>query len=537
VPRCKVKHQEWDEPPGKESIVKCRLKRLFKLSFSELRGILLVIAGLYTLGYYFHWWLQAPLLQSPWLIFGLLVAISYSGAQIFSSWLIYLATHHRRRKIPNEPVNLSVDVFVTVCGENYELVQQTLLAACAMHGEHRTWLLDDSHNPDFAELARCAGAGYLTRSDKKDAKAGNINAALTRTDGEIIAIFDVDHTPKPNFLEATLGYFTDPTVGFVQVMLTFENNSDGWVAQAASESSHDFYTSVSIGADALHSATLVGSNALIRREALKSVGGYQPGLAEDLETSLALHAAGWQSVYIPEPLAPGFAPPDVSAWFTQQFKWARGVFETLLISYPRYFSNLTTRQRVVYLVRMTYYWLGVVIALHLLVTALALFSNERAFVVEFEEYLIHLMPLAAMVLLIRLLALRKWGRRTVHRNLQWKPVLLVFVTWPIYTLAWLMAMLRVPLQFRPTPKTPAGTLDVKWIVIPLLSALLLTSGAGYFLVENQGVASPLVLVFALGLAVPHLLFFAMQCYSKLAPPIKRHTMPVASILTSKVLGK
>src|SRR5690606_40688904 len=61
--------------------------------------------------------------------------------------------------------------------------------------------------------------------------------------------------------------------------------------------------------------------ALIRRTALESINGYQPGLAEDLATSLQLQAAGWHSVYVPHPLAPGLAPPDLAAWFVQQFKW------------------------------------------------------------------------------------------------------------------------------------------------------------------------------------------------------------------------
>ncbi len=97
-------------------------------------------------------------------------------------------------------------------------------------------------------------------------------------------------------------------MGFVQVMLTFNDNSNQWVAKAASHSSLDFYDPASVGADGLGSTTLVGSNALIRRAALESINGYQPGLAEDLATSLALHAEGWDSVYINKPLAPRTRP-------------------------------------------------------------------------------------------------------------------------------------------------------------------------------------------------------------------------------------
>ena len=46
------------------------------------------------------------------------------------------------------------------------------------------------------------GAAYITRLNNKHAKAGNINHALEKTDGDIIVIFDTDHTPKPEFLRA-----------------------------------------------------------------------------------------------------------------------------------------------------------------------------------------------------------------------------------------------------------------------------------------------------------------------------------------------
>src|SRR4051794_3317980 len=100
-------------------------------------------------------------------------------------------------------------------------------------------------------------------------------------------------------------------------MLTFDNASESWVARAAAESTLDFFNATGIGMDGLGIATLVGSNVLIRRAAFSSIGGYRPGLAEALVTSLPIPAAGWQSRYVAEPLAPDLAPPNLPAWFTQ----------------------------------------------------------------------------------------------------------------------------------------------------------------------------------------------------------------------------
>ncbi|MEZ4712280.1 MAG: glycosyltransferase family 39 protein [Caldilineaceae bacterium] len=82
-----------------------------------------------------------------------------------------------------------------------------------MRGAHKTWLLDDGDDPKLAQLALRLGAGYLTRPHRQNAKAGNINAALARTTGDIIVIFDIDHIPQADFLEQTLSFFANPRDG------------------------------------------------------------------------------------------------------------------------------------------------------------------------------------------------------------------------------------------------------------------------------------------------------------------------------------
>lgn len=480
------------------------MMRNHKFTMSELRGILLVLIGLGALGYYYSWWFTTERPFSIWLLLGLIASFIYSIVQLGGNWILYLATHYRQTNPKKETTSdLTIDVFVTAYDEAPNLIEQTLVAACNMRGEHRTWLLDDGNNPALARLAGRIGAGYLTRSDHEDAKAGNVNTALARTNGDIVVIFDIDHAPRPDFLEQTLDYFADPIVGFVQVMLTFGNKKDSWVAEAAAESSLDFYNPTSIGADGIRSATLIGSNALIRREALHTIGGYKPGLAEDLATSIALHAAGWDSIYIHEPLAPGLAPPDIAAWFTQQLKWARGVFELLITKYPPLFKKLRMGQRISYAVRMTYYWIGTFICIHLLLTIINLFRGSAA-LQTYETYLLHLMPLVTIILTIRQLALRRWRHRSLQQRIQWQPLTLVLATWPIYTIAWIMAALRVPLSFRPTPKTPAGRINPLWLLPQLIGIVLLLGGMIYAAGQVSVRSYPLVFLTALGLTIVQL---------------------------------
>jgi cellulose synthase (UDP-forming) len=479
-----------------------------RISLSELRGIGLVILGLMALGFYYAWWFVEGRLSSPWLVLGFIGALLCGMFQILAGWVVYLWIHRRPVVPTRSPHDLTVDVFVTAYNEEYTLVEQNLAASCAMNGPHRTWLLDDRRDPALARLAERLGAGYLTRSDHNDAKAGNVNAALAHTDGDIIVIFDTDHIPQPNFLQQTLGCFADPKVGFVQVMPTFSNNRQGWVARAAIETSLDFYNATSKGMDGFQSVTKMGSNSLIRRSALASIGGYQPGLAEDLATSIALHAAGWRSRYVAEPLAPGLAPPDLSAWFTQQFKWARGVFEVLLTTYPRVFGCLKWGQRLSYAVRTTNYLVGPIIFVHLAVTIAVLFGGDQAAQTSLQQYFIHLTPLAFLEMIIRSLALRRWRHASAPTESLWRAFILIYVSWPVYTLAWIMAVLRLPLSFRPTPKSSNGGVNPLWLLPQLISLLLLVSGIIYAVINTAEPGSFLILYsFATCLAIPQLGIF------------------------------
>lgn len=479
-----------------------------------------IFSGFLAFGYYLSWWFDAGRWRSPALLFVMLCAVLYGGTQLVINWYLYLMA----QQPPGEPAklpDLSVDVFVTACGEAYQMVESTLQAACAMRVKHATWLLDDGDDPQLAALAKSLGAGYLTRADRQDAKAGNLNAALQRTQNEVVVIFDIDHQPEANFLERSLGPFADPAMGFVQVMLTFANVKESWVAKAAVETSLEYYNPTSLGAARIGGATLMGSNALIRRAALESIDGYQTGLAEDLATSLRLHAAGWKSAYVAEPLAPGLAPPSFSAWFVQQMKWARGVFEQLVASYPKLFKRLTWGQRISYAFRMTRYWIGPVVAVHMFATIAVLIFGNAATRDAFHDYLIHLAPLAAADTLIRYLGLQRWHHQMMQRTSLLRAVVLVYATWPIYLAAWLMALFRIDLAFKPTPKSMDGRLHPVWLLPQGIAILLLFAGLLYTVMVKDHQPS-LLLLFALAQGVLQLFILIRWMSSDLMVRPEKH---------------
>ena len=282
--------------------------------------------------------------------------------------------------------------------------------------------------------------------------------------------------PRPDFLEKSLGHFNDPQLGFVQVMLTFRNIDESWVARVGHREQPGVLQPNVPGGRPDGGATLMGSNALIRRAALVSIGGYQAGLAEDLATSLALHAAGWRSAYVAEPLAPGLSPSSLAAWSVQQLKWARGVFELLLTALPQVFARLTPGQRVSYLVRMTKYWIGPAVFVHLFATIAVLFWGDAQTRMAFHQYLWHLAPLVVADAAIRAYALYRYRHVDVPSTSLLGAVVLVYASWPIYLLAWTLAVLRLPVRFRPTPKNGDTQLNVLWLMPQLVTLVLLLVG-------------------------------------------------------------
>ncbi len=79
------------------------------------------------------------------------------------------------------------------------------------------YILDDGKRDSFRDFAQEVGVHYLRRPTNEHAKAGNINYALQRSQGEFVAIFDCDHIPARAFFQLTMGLFLkDPKLALIQ---------------------------------------------------------------------------------------------------------------------------------------------------------------------------------------------------------------------------------------------------------------------------------------------------------------------------------
>jgi hypothetical protein len=111
-----------------------------------------------------------------------------------------------------------------------------------------------------------------------------------------------------------------------------------------------------------------------------------------------------------------------------------------------------------------------------------------------------------LALLIRLAAISTWRHPSTPTTLLWRPMMLVYATWPVYTLAWLLALLRVPLGYRLTPKGRSGRLHPAWILPQLMGILLLGIGIAFSLGFSAEPRPPILFGFAAIQSSPLIVF-------------------------------
>ncbi|MGE5861692.1 MAG: glycosyltransferase family 2 protein [Ignavibacteria bacterium] len=474
------------------------------LKKKKLMLVLITVGFLFSI-LFLSWWFEAQRIQKPFYIVSFVVVIMYVIAQVYFLWYIYLNAEYPKKKKSNRI--FKVDVFLPTYNEPLYLVEKALKAMVEMSYPHKTYLIDDGGKQEFKKLAGKYCAEYITRPEKKHYKAGNINNALKFSNGEIIAVFDVDHIPAQNYLDEVMGHFENPKIGVVQVALDHYNCNESFVANACYKLNDEFFAATMIGMSGCNSTVIFGSNSIFRRDALLSLGGYIPGLAEDLNTSIHLHAKGWESAYVAEILAKGLVPADLMAFFKQQLKWARGVFETLLRHFPLLFKHLNWKKRICYITRMTYYLAGPLILVHLIFTIMALFSRQIN--LHYAEYLLRAMPFVFMFFLIQVYAKYFYFIKEKKKGFNIEGLLLVLGTWPVYTLAFIAAILNIQIPFISTPKAPSKTGSMKIILPQIIIIAALLSGIIYTFINYIDYLSLITISFALIMILLHWgIFFA-----------------------------
>ena len=254
---------------------------------------------------------------------------------------------HRRATFPcpDVPDERLPSVTVQLPVYNERLVLARLLAAVTQLDYPRDRLqiqvIDDSTD-DTAALAVRLVRQYeaqgvdiqlLQRDNRVGFKAGALAAALAGARGEFIAIFDADFQPPPDFLRRTVPHFAgNSQLGVVQARWGHLNDRESALtaAQAMAMDKH-----FAIEQTVRHRANLFpkfnGTAGIWRRQCIDAIGGWQADtVCEDLCLSTRAVLHGWRFCFLLDVVAPAELPASISAYKSQQARWAKGATQCLL---------------------------------------------------------------------------------------------------------------------------------------------------------------------------------------------------------------
>ncbi|MBW4621066.1 MAG: glycosyltransferase [Cyanosarcina radialis HA8281-LM2] len=255
-----------------------------------------------------------------------------------------LNTKDRRREADRLSVDVIngnftplVDILIPTYNEPNFILKRTVIGCQALEYSHKkVYLLDDTRRLEVKQLAEELGCEYLTRPDNLYAKAGNLNHAIDRTQGDLIVVFDADFVPTKNFLTRTIGFFQDSKVALVQTPQSFYNADpiarNLGLDNVLTPEEEVFYRQIQPLRDAAGSVICSGTSFVVCRRALEEAGGFvTDSLSEDYFTGVRLSARGYRLVYLDEKLSAGLAAENISAHATQRLRWARGTLQAFFI--------------------------------------------------------------------------------------------------------------------------------------------------------------------------------------------------------------
>lgn len=383
------------------------------------RQIYLALGTLVVLRYV--WWRTTETLPSLSDPVGFGFGLTLWAAEMFCVVMLFISLFVVAQPIRRPPARRltddecpRVDVYVPSYNESAELVAATLAAATTLDwpaDKLRVYLLDDGgtvqkrnqadpiaaaeaerRHVEMRELAERLGAHYLTREKNDHAKAGNMNAALAHTDGDLIAVFDADHAPTHEFLRETVGHFVeDPRLFLVQTPHFFlnpdpiEKNLSTW-ARMPSENEM-FYSVIQRGLDRWDAAFFCGSAAVLRRSAVEEAGGFSGiTITEDCETALDLHARGWHSRFVDKPMIAGLQPETLAAFIGQRSRWCRGMIQILVLKNPLMKRGLSPAQRIAYASSALFWLFPLPRLAFVMAPLLYIFFGVKLYVANFSEF-------------------------------------------------------------------------------------------------------------------------------------------------------
>ncbi len=280
--------------------------------------------------------------------FVVLIILAFYGLHRYV--LVYQYYKYRRNRSP-QPLGQFADlpritVQLPVFNEQF-VVDRLIESVCRLNYPREKLdiqVLDDSTDETVTvargAVERWAALGfdisYHHRDNRGGFKAGALQEGMQSAKGGLIAIFDADFTPPEDFLLRTVHYFTDPTVGMVQTRWTHINRHYSFLTEVESILLDGHFV-LEHGARSRRGVffNFNGTAGIWRRAAIEDAGGWQHDtLTEDTDLSYRAQLRGWRFRYLQDVECPAEVPVEMTAFKTQQARWAKGLIQTSLKILP-----------------------------------------------------------------------------------------------------------------------------------------------------------------------------------------------------------
>jgi cellulose synthase/poly-beta-1,6-N-acetylglucosamine synthase-like glycosyltransferase len=259
--------------------------------------------------------------------------------------MCYLYFKYRKNYNPNPPNHFNelprVTVQLPIFNEQF-VIDRLIEAVCAMEYPHEKLeiqVLDDSTD-ETCEVAsgiveRYAALGhpivYIHRTNRYGYKAGALDAGLKVAKGEYVAIFDADFVPPPDWLMKVIHHFAEPGIGMVQTRWSHLNRNYSMLTQIEAILLDGHFV-MEHGARVRTGDyfNFNGTAGMWRIQAITDGGGRQ--------------LAGWKFKYLPDVECPSELPIEMTAFKTQQARWAKGLIQTSIKVLPQVFKSDVPRR-------------------------------------------------------------------------------------------------------------------------------------------------------------------------------------------------
>jgi cellulose synthase/poly-beta-1,6-N-acetylglucosamine synthase-like glycosyltransferase len=177
---------------------------------------------------------------------------------------------------------------------------------------------------------------YLHRTNRHGFKAGALEEGLKSSRGELVAIFDADFVPPVDWLRKVVHHFAEPGVGMVQTRWTHLNRNYSFLTQVEAILLDGHFVLEHGGRSrAGVFFNFNGTAGMWRRQAIDEAGGWEHDtLTEDTDLSYRAQLKGWKFKYLQDVECPAELPIEMTAFKTQQARWAKGLIQVAKKSLP-----------------------------------------------------------------------------------------------------------------------------------------------------------------------------------------------------------